>query len=100
MTLHRVGCLGERTVEEEAELAYTQTDGHRYFEIEYVHEISPESGFRMKPGFCNFQKIHKGDLLAWEKDKPLISHWDERIFLPLYQEQGDDGFSIIREEVP
>ncbi len=96
--LHRVGCLGDPPIEATEELLRTVIDGHKYYEVEYVHEITPASGFRMKPGFCNFERIREGDLLAWEHDKPIVSRWNARLFLPLYQAQGDDGFSIIREE--
>lgn len=97
VALEKAGCIAEAPPHAEAKLRRTQIDGHHYFEFEYVHYITPESGFRMKPGYVNFQRVHKGELLAWEQDKPIFSRWDARLFLPLYQKQGDDGFSIIRE---
>jgi len=100
MALEQAGCIAEAPPHAEAKLRRTQIDGHRYFEFEYVHYIRPESGFRMKPGYVNFQGVHKGELLAWEHEKPILSRWDARLFLPLYQKQGDDGFSIIREVDP
>lgn len=97
VALHRAGCVTEPPHRAEQSLSRTQIDGHKYYEFEYVHTITPESGFRMRPGYVNFQRIRKGDLLAWEHEKPILSQWDARLFLPLYQTQGDDGFSIIRE---
>lgn len=97
-TLHRVGCLGDPPGAATAELQRTLVDGHKYYEVEYVHRITPESGFRMRAGFCNFERIREGDLLAWEHDKPVLSRWNARLFLPLYQAQGDDGFTITREQ--
>ncbi|MCA9069035.1 MAG: succinylglutamate desuccinylase/aspartoacylase family protein [Planctomycetaceae bacterium] len=97
VALHRAGCLADPPHRAEQFLMRTQIDGHKYYEFEYVHTITPESGFRMRPGYVNFQRISKGDLLAWEREKPILSQWDARVFLPLYQAQGDDGFSIIRE---
>jgi len=97
VALHRVGCLAEQPYRAEECLKKTQIDGHKFYEIEYIHKVTPEQGFQMKPGYCNFQRIHEGDLLAWEHEHPIISEWDARLFLPLYQPMGDDGFSIIRE---
>lgn len=100
VALKRVGCLTEAPHHAERCLARTQLDGHQFFEFEYVHRITPDSGFRMRPGYVNFQRIHEGDLLAYEDERPIISSWDARVFLPLYQAQGDDGFSVIREVQP
>ncbi len=97
VALHRVGCIAEAPLRAEDCLKKTQIDGHKYYEVEYIHKVTPDQGFQMKPGYCNFQRIHQGDLLAWEQEHPIISEWDARLFLPLYQPLGDDGFSIIRE---
>ncbi|MCG6157317.1 succinylglutamate desuccinylase/aspartoacylase domain-containing protein [Rubinisphaera margarita] len=97
VALHQVGCMAEIPVDADQCLKKTQIDGHKFYEIEYIHKVTPEQGFQMKPGYCNFQRIHEGDLLAWEQEHPIISEWDARLFLPLYQPLGDDGFSIIRE---
>jgi len=71
--------------------------GQKTFEILYRHEIKEEDTFKMKPGFENFQKIRVGELLAHQNGKELRSRWDAYIHMPLYQEQGSDGFFIIKE---
>lgn len=50
----------------------------------------------MEPGFFNFKTIAKGQVLANEKKGQILSHRNARIFMPLYQKQGSDGFFIIR----
>lgn len=67
------------------------------FEIKYRHEIKKGDNFKMEPGFKNFQKIKKGQLLATSNGSDIESEWDAYIFMPLYQSQGNDGFFIIEE---
>ncbi len=63
-----------------------------------VHHIQPDDHFVMKPGFRNFQRVYKGQLLASDIRGPIYSPADGRILMPLYQKQGSDGFFIVREE--
>jgi succinylglutamate desuccinylase len=65
------------------------------FEVVYRHQLSAEDDFMMVPGFKNFDKVSKGQLLAWNKGEPVYSDWDDYIFMPLYQSQGSDGFFIV-----
>lgn len=69
----------------------------KIFEIVYRHEIKKGDNFSMEPGFKNFQKIKKGQLLAMSNGREIKSEWDAYIFMPLYQSQGNDGFFIIEE---
>ena len=78
-------------------LARLIMDDKKTFDITYRHEIKPGDDFRMEPGFVNFQKIRKNELLARDKSGEIFSEWDARILMPLYQKQGDDGFFIIKE---
>ncbi|ARN78555.1 succinylglutamate desuccinylase [Nonlabens spongiae] len=68
------------------------------FEIIHRHEIQSDDDFKMIPGFENFQKISKGELLAHNNGEDVKSIWDARIFMPLYQGQGNDGFFVIEEQ--
>lgn len=82
----------------------TQTQGtkrkkHKTFEIKYRQGIEEGDTFKMEPGFVNFQPVKKGQLLAYQNNEPIYSKWNAFIFMPLYQDQGSDGFFII-EEVP
>lgn len=51
----------------------------------------------MNFGYKNFLKIYKGNLLALQNDTEILSEWDARIFMPLYQSQRNDGFFVIEE---
>lgn len=74
------------------------TPGQKTFKIIYRHGLEKEDDFTMEPGYKNFQKIEKGELLARQNGKDIKSEWDARIFMPLYQSQGNDGFFVIKEE--
>ncbi|MEX2514494.1 MAG: succinylglutamate desuccinylase/aspartoacylase family protein [Cyclobacteriaceae bacterium] len=67
------------------------------FRVIHRHEIMPSEEFLMKDGFNNFDKILKGEILAYTNGQPVLSQWDGHIFLPLYQQQGNDGFFVIKE---
>ena len=68
----------------------------KFYEIYYQHNISLESQFKMFPGFINFQEIPKGIEIAVSKGEILTTEGKRQIFMPLYQEQGREGFYFIR----
>lgn len=67
------------------------------FEIIHRHGLEDNDEFKMEPGFENFQKIEKGQLLAFQNGEEVKSQWDAFIFMPLYQAQGNDGFFVVKE---
>jgi len=69
-------------------------------EVLYRHVIHPGDRFRMLPGFRNFQPIAAGQLLAGDHRGPIVAHVDGCILMPLYQEQGEDGFFVARRIRP
>lgn len=66
-------------------------------ELVYQHIIEPGDNFVMLPGFENFQPIKQGQWLADDRNGQIKSPSDGYMLMPLYQEQGNDGFFIIRE---
>lgn len=71
-----------------------------YFEIRYHHFIEDVNKFNMYPGYRNFDSVEKGEPLAIEKGDVIKAPEEGRIFMPLYQKSGNDGFLIIREVSP
>ena len=49
----------------------------------------------MRPGFKNFEPIKKNEYLATSEGQEIMSPRGGRIFMPLYQELGEDGFFIL-----
>lgn len=66
------------------------------FEITYLHRIQNGEEFKMLQGFESFQTIKKGTPLAISDGLPIASQYTARLFMPLYQKQGNDGFFLIR----
>ena len=69
----------------------------RTFELIHRHGLEDSDVFEMEPGYENFQEIKKGELLAKQNGNEVRSRWNARIFMPLYQSQGNDGFFVIEE---
>lgn len=86
--------LKDYKTHQETLAAYSNLSG-QFFEIEYRHIIKESDHFQMNEGFQNFQKINKNEKLAINNGKTLYSNFQGRIFMPLYQEQGEDGYFII-----
>lgn len=71
-----------------------------YFEITYHHYVKDAEQFKMKSGYRNFDFVEEGELLAYENYDPVYAYCDGRIFMPLYQNKGNDGFFILRNRSP
>jgi succinylglutamate desuccinylase len=81
-------------------VAQTTRDLPAVVEVVYRHAITPADEFEMRPGFTNFQRVRKGELLATDRNGELRAPADCRVLLPLYQPQGDDGFFLARDVRP
>ena len=67
-----------------------------FYEVIYVHKIENGEKFQMNPGFESFQTIEKGRPLAKSNQQEIRSEYNARLFMPLYQKRGREGFFIIR----
>ncbi len=65
-------------------------------DVQDRYGIAPGELFGMCPGFANFDRVRRGQHLADSNGKPVFAKRDGRMLLPLYQEQGDDGYFIAR----
>jgi len=70
------------------------------FEVIYRRAIGPGDAFRMLPGLENFRPVKAGEVVARDADGPVPVPMRGRLFLPLYQAQGDDGFFLVRPVRP
>lgn len=67
------------------------------FELIHRHGLEEGDHFQMQPGYENFQSVSKGEYLAQHNGEKILARHNARIFMPLYQNQGNDGFFIIEE---
>lgn len=65
------------------------------FEVIYLHTIKPTDTFNMHTGFKSFQNITKGTKLALSNNIEVKAKYSGVMFMPLYQQRGNDGFFII-----
>lgn len=87
------------TAEARARLVHERGALPPLIEVVARHEIRPESGFAMEPGFINIQRTAAGTLLAREQGAEIRAPFDGFVLLPLYQKLGEDGFFYGRERV-
>ena len=72
----------------------------RILEVRYRHAITAADDFRMLPGFNNFDPIRRSQLLANDRNGPVLADEKGLVIMPLYQKLGEDGFFIGREILP
>ncbi len=68
----------------------------RVVEVRYRHPIRNGDGFRMLPGLAGFDRIAPGQTIAFTADGPVTATRHGLLLMPLYQEQGEDGFFVVR----
>lgn len=103
IALEQLGLIdGPAPSAEEARRRFQEEFGHlpRVLEVRYRHPIEPEDEFRMLDGYRNFQIVDEDEVLGRDLDGPVLSPQEGRILMPLYQEQGEDGFFVVREFKP
>ena len=54
----------------------------------------------MDPGYENFQAIEIGEKLGTDHQGPVTSPLSGLILMPLYQEQGGEGFFVVQSVRP
>jgi succinylglutamate desuccinylase len=67
----------------------------RTFRVQYRQAVIPGSGFAMAPGFPSFRKVVEGEVVANNRTGAVRSPMSGYIFLPRYQDQGEDGFFLL-----
>ena len=68
----------------------------RYLEILDRYPVDRARRFTMLPGFENFQPVAAGQLVARDDHAPIRAWESARLFMPRYQQTGDDGFFLAR----
>jgi len=70
------------------------------FEVIYLHKIEDGDSFKMLNRLDSFQKIKKGTKIAISNNTVIKSKFNAKIFMPLYQKIGQEGFFIIKKIHP
>ena len=103
LALVNAGILDKSNVpdfEKQAENLARASGKTRIVEVRHREAVAPEDEFVMNPGFENFDKIKRGQVLAKNKRGAIKAIESGLILMPLYQKLGEDGFFIGREVAP
>lgn len=97
--MRTIGCVDDKDVENIHDKILLEHAANlpMISQLLYAHIIAGDEDFKMLDGFNNFQKVHKGEELATDKNGLIRSPYSGRILMPLYQEQGSEGFFIITD---
>lgn len=99
--LRALGCVREQDVSSYHDEILRESAGAlpRLTELVYIHHIAPDGSdkFKMLPGFTNFKAVKSGTKLATDKEGEIYAPSDGYLLMPLYQDQGDEGFFMIRD---
>ncbi len=102
--LEAIGCLAKDQIKDydlfQKRLKRASNGVPPVLELRYRHGITEEDQFMMWPGFTNFQPVRAGQILARDRKGLIYSSENCRLFMPLYQKQGNDGFFTVREIKP
>lgn len=72
----------------------------RALEMRQKRDVHDGDGFVMEPGYSNFDPVRAGEVVAHDVRGDVTVSEDGRLLMPLYQEQGEDGFFLVREFSP
>jgi len=76
----------------------------RFVEVRHREAVSPGAEFQMNPGYSNFQRVERGDVLAQAVaagvSTEVATPLGGLLLLPRYQGQGNDAFFIGRAVHP
>lgn len=62
----------------------------------HIHHVREGDDFHMMPNYENFMSVKKGELLAHDRFGPVYCPHDALILMPLYQQQGSEGYFLLK----
>jgi hypothetical protein len=94
------GELTEAALEGERELRRASAHLPPALEMRYRHPVRAGDRFQMRPGYRNFDRVARGEVLARDVRGDVEAPESARLLMPLYQDQGEDGFFLVRRFSP
>lgn len=94
--LHQLGMVEKDVRQSEVRLAENCSVQASKYDIAFSYHIEEGERFRMLPGFENFVPVTGGQALAENNEGMIYAPEAGRIFMPLYQPAGNEGFFILQ----
>jgi len=96
-----IGAVDEQHIEHHHDQVLTEYSRGlpKVTDLYYKHGINQGDQFKMRPGYSNFQKVKKGEIVADDINGPVVLGTSGYILMPLYQSQGEDGFFIVKNNL-
>lgn len=66
-------------------------------EVNFRHHVEDVAKWQMRPGYYNFRPVDKDEVLAMYDGLPVRAETDGLILMPLYHNEGHDGYFIVRQ---
>jgi len=79
------------------QLRQSAQGNRNFYEVIHRHKITSEDNFEMIVGAQSFDSITKGTQFAQHNGEVIEAENDAILFMPLYQDQGGEGFFLIRK---
>ncbi|MCA9526556.1 MAG: succinylglutamate desuccinylase/aspartoacylase family protein [Myxococcales bacterium] len=95
--LHALGQIDAEPPEVAQAFAQVPADLPSVVVLAHRHGVTPGDGFHMRPGYAGFQRVRRGEVLAFDRAGPVVAPMTGRLLMPLYQQQGSDGFFVVRD---
>ena len=99
LAVRAAGLLREEDAPEAGRgFAMLQADGldlPSVMEMTHRHAVTDADAYRSAPGLRNFQPVRIGDVVGRDRRGEVASPATGRLLMPLYQEQGEDGFFVV-----
>lgn len=103
LALVKTGILASSDVPDLEELSTRlrrATGASGIFEVRHREPVAEGDRFEMLPDFKNFDPIDRGQVLAMNRSGQIAAPESGLIMMPLYQNQGEDGFFVVRRVAP
>jgi hypothetical protein len=78
------------------DLKSSANEDSNFYEVAHRQELKSTDDFSMLKGFESFQQVTHGTLLAIQNKKKIYAEEASILFMPLYQQQGGEGFFLIK----
>lgn len=104
LSLIYTGILDKKTIPEHGKYVSLLKEESKslraIFEVTYLYKLQESQKFEMEPNLQSFQNVKKGEILATSEGEKIASPTTAKLFMPLYQNKGKEGFFIIKRIHP